>query len=102
MYLYIMSSKGIATNKCYKTITKNSTNTIVLMPNREYIRLVRLENFTSKLRERLALKPKAKRNQLDENKGVNRDNNKVENSNKNRDNNRVKNGSGNKDKKGSR
>jgi hypothetical protein len=62
MYLYIMSSREIATNKCYKIITKNSTNTIVLMLNREHIRLVKLKNFTSKPRGQLVLKPKAKRN----------------------------------------
>jgi hypothetical protein len=102
MYLYTMSSRRIVTNKCYKTITKNSTNTIVLMPNKEHIRLVRLENFTFKLGRRLVLKPKAKRNRLNENRGVNRDNNRVENGDRNKDDNRVKNGNGNRDKKGGR
>jgi hypothetical protein len=55
-----------------------------------HIGLVGLENFTSRPGGRPALKPKAKRKQLDEKGGVNRGDNG------------VKNGGGNRDKKGGR
>jgi hypothetical protein len=100
MHPYTTSGGGIATDKCYETITKDGTNTIVLMPNGEHIGLVGLENFTSRPGGRLALKPKAKRNRLDEKGGVNRDDNGVENGDGNGDDNGVENGDGNGDDNG--
>jgi hypothetical protein len=92
MHPYTTSGGGIAAGKCFETITKDGTNTIVLIPNGENIGL---EDFKSRPRGRLALKPKAKRKRLDVKGSVNSDDNEVENGDGNGDDNEVKIGSGN-------
>src|SRR5450432_1878461 len=64
IHLYTIHSIGIVADKCFETVTKDGTNSILIVLNREKFREYRqigLKDLKSRLGGRLVLKPKAKR-----------------------------------------